>query len=176
MLQTKFSCNIKNLGLSALKRGHIRYYTKGNTNHDITSLDDLVKLESLDNVDPILVQKLINEKTAELNLKNEIRRLKNIQEQRENSVISNRPVRVGDFKRAGIMFMLICSSVYLCWQLLWWNLAYNSKEIEMLDTVTSLENELRELIRTNKTKEKIVTNNYDSQPVNKKPWYSNWWK
>ncbi|SMN21194.1 similar to Saccharomyces cerevisiae YPL099C AIM43 Protein of unknown function [Maudiozyma saulgeensis] len=176
MLQTKFPSSIKKLGLFALRRSHIRYYTIGKTEHDITSLDDLVKLESLDNVDPTLVQKLINEKTTELNLKNEIRRLKTIQEQRENSVTSNRPVRLGDFKRAGIMFMLMCSSVYLCWQLLWWNLAYNSKEVEMLDTVTSLENELHERIEINKIAENELTQESPSRPVQKKSWVSRWWK
>ena len=175
MLSARVSNQIGRLSVYALKHGHIRCYTTTHLNKDITSLEDLANLKSLDDVDPVLVQKLINEKTSELNLKNEIQRLRILQQERENSTGSGRPVKLGDFKRAGIMFLLMSSSVYLCWQLLWWNLAYNDKEIEMLDTVNTLEKELREKIKDNKIIDEPNSQNNIQPSVNTKPWYSKWW-
>ena len=175
MLRTTVSNRIRVLSIYALKHRTIRCYTTIHLNQEITSLEDLAKLKSLDDVDPVLVHKLINEKTSELNLKTEIQRLRTLQEERENSMNSGRPVKLGDFKRAGIMFILMSSSVYLCWQLLWWHLAYNDKEIEMLDTVNSLEKKLREEIKHNEIVSIPKTHESIKTAENTKSWYSKWW-
>lgn len=175
MLRIGISNKITTLSINVLRHGPVRCYSTTHLNQEITSLEDLVKLKSLDDVDPVLVQKLINEKTSELNLKNEIKRLRTLQEERENSMTSGRPVRLTDFKRAGIMFILMSSSVYLGWQLLWWHLAYNDKEIEMLDTVNSLEKKLREEIKHNEIVDTPISQDNTEKFVNTKSWYSKWW-
>ncbi|KAM3162964.1 Inner membrane assembly complex subunit 17 [Lachancea thermotolerans] len=61
--------------LSAVARCHKPYSTS------IKSLEDLAKLKSLDDVDPDLVRKLINERTNELNSQAELAMLKQMQSQ-----------------------------------------------------------------------------------------------
>ena len=162
-------------GRTTLNGSITRLYSTTTTNTEINSLSDLVKLKSLDNVDPALVQKLINEKTTELNLQNEIKRLQMLQSQNEKKNTFAQPVTLSNFKRAGIMFALMSSSVYLCWQLLWWNLSYDSKEKDNLYQVAHLQDELHRLIELNQLEVPSTSDVVGSESPKNRSWISKWW-
>lgn len=106
----------------------------------IRSLEDLTKLKSLDNIDPEIIRKLIDERTSELNTANELDMLKKFS-QEEKSIRDNSLKR---FARPTWVVLLMSSTVYMLWQLAWWKLAYDEKEKELEAEVRELEEELAE--------------------------------
>lgn len=175
MLPFKISRNIVLHPVGISMRFSRRFYFHKNEPLHITSLEGLANLKSLDNVDPVLIQTLINEKTSELNLKNEIRELKSLQEKKEQMITSNNQVKLNSFTRPCWIFFLMSSSVYLFWQLVWWNLAYNEQEVENLERVTELEAKLQKLMLEtndiNKSSDKIL----DNEPASRKISFYKWW-
>lgn len=175
MLSTRILKATSRLGRNQFQSSVIRFYSQTTTNPEINSLDDLVKLKSLDDVDPLIVQKLINEKTTELNIQNEIRRLQMLQKENEKKQTFAQPVTLGNFKRAGIMFVLMSSSVYLTLQLLWWSLSYDVKEKQNLARVTQLQDELHACIEHNQKMLPSNSNISDDESSTRKSWFSKWW-
>ncbi|CCD25081.1 Ina17p NDAI_0E02640 [Naumovozyma dairenensis CBS 421] len=112
---------------------------------EVNSLEDLVKFDSLDDVDPAVIKKLIDEKTQELNLKDELKMLKDFQENEKS--LTNKDIPLKKFWRPFWIFLLLSSSVYLTCHYFWWKYMYEEREIDLQNQVNDLEFKLKELMR-----------------------------
>lgn len=146
-----------------------RRLLSSNARPEIRTLEDLAKLKSLDDIDPRLISQLINEKTNELNTKNELEMLKYLQaEERKTQEVS-----LKKFVRPGWIFLLMASFVYLSLHYIWWKLEYDARELELQEEVKKLENELNDLIEKNEADEK--NGKFESSSaVSRKSWYKFW--
>ncbi|CCE64676.1 hypothetical protein TPHA_0I01720 [Tetrapisispora phaffii CBS 4417] len=136
---------------------------------ELRTLEDLAELKSLDDVDPQLIRKLINEKTSELNMKNEMNFLKQMQIEQDN----NQSVPLKQYNRAIWVFLLMSSSFYLMFHLVWWKLEYNEKELKLKQESEELEHELQSILNEKEEqKSNIIPNNKDV--TKQKPWYKIW--
>lgn len=131
---------------------------------EIESLEDLAKLQSLNDVDPELIKRLINERTSELNTQKELEMLKSFNN--EDQLSKGSPLK--RFTRPLWIFLLMSSTVYLVGHYLWWRLEYEQSELEQIKRIQSLEDELQSVL-----KEQRESGN--PQPAemkqNRKPWY-----
>ncbi|QLG74951.1 hypothetical protein HG535_0H02780 [Zygotorulaspora mrakii] len=140
-------------------------YTKEKQN--VRSLEDLAKLQSLDGVDPELIKKLINERTSELNIKDELEMLKNFN--KEDALSRESPLK--RFTRPLWIFMLMSSTVYLFAHFIWWDLEYDERDIELATQVEKLEEELQTII---KNKSSIPLKRSNDNKTNSVSWYKRW--
>ncbi|CCF58227.1 hypothetical protein KAFR_0E00730 [Kazachstania africana CBS 2517] len=124
----------------------------------IRSLEDLSKLESLDGVGPKLIKRLIEKRTEELNIKNELEVLKKFQNE-EGEV---RKLSLRKFTRPAWILLIMSSTVFLCCKYLWCQLEYNQREQEYQQEVAKLEKELNLLM------------NQENDRENNKKWYRRW--
>lgn len=124
--------------------------------YKISKLEDLNKIENIEDVDPQLIKRLIDEKTDTLNSENELKMMKQLL-QEQNSM---RKATLRPFIRPAWILFLMSSTVYMGWQFYWWYCEYNRKEIELKNEVDTLENELQSLI----------------DHKNTKPWYKRWFR
>ncbi|CAR23623.1 Ina17p [Lachancea thermotolerans CBS 6340] len=148
--------------LSAVARCHKPYSTS------IKSLEDLAKLKSLDDVDPDLVRKLINERTNELNSQAELAMLKQMQSQ-ENQ---QQQQALKKFVRPMWIFLLMSSFFYLTGHYIWWKLEYDEREIELHKQVQALRQELDSAIAAKHSgKEPALSGAGAKKP---KRWYLAW--
>lgn len=168
MIKPKFSI-IRSLSYSAR---HLRPQQR----IEIKTLEDLAKLKSIDDVDPELIRQLINERTNELNIKNELDMLKQFQsEEKQHQEIS-----LSKFVRPMWIFLLMSSFVYLTGHFVWWKLEYDEREIELDKEVQTLEAELSSLMAQKADEEKnnkdltgeTVSSTTSQQPERK--WYRRW--
>ncbi|EJS41443.1 fmp14p [Saccharomyces arboricola H-6] len=135
----------------------------------IKSLEDLVNLNSLDGVDTELIRSLINERTTELNIKNELDMLKKLSEEEERGHES--PAK--KFIRPLWMFILMGSSVYLLLHFTWWKLEHDKRESNLKRKVEALECQLNELIIQDKNHDSSKIND-NAEMTHTKPWYRKW--
>lgn len=133
----------------------------------IKSLEDLAKLESLEDVDPELVKRLINERTNELNIQNELQMLKNLQSQEKQ----HQDVSLRKFVRPAWMFLLMSSLVYLSGHYLWCRLEHDEREEDLKRQVKAMENELFSLIEEKRKDSEIDT---EDQNASTRSWYKRW--
>ncbi|CDO95180.1 unnamed protein product [Kluyveromyces dobzhanskii CBS 2104] len=137
-----------------------------NAHIEIKTLEDLAKLQSLDNVDPKLIGRLINEKTNELNTQNELQMLKQFQVEEQRT----QETSLKKFVRPAWIFLLMGSIVYLSCHYAWWKLDLEEKEIEYNRQVLTLENELASLKKAHGSSELS-----DKSPVGSgRKWYKFW--
>ncbi|SCU87927.1 LAFA_0E09670g1_1 [Lachancea sp. 'fantastica'] len=141
---------------------------------NVKSLEDLAKLDSLDNVDPELVRRLINERTNQLNTQNELEMLKQIQSDEKQQ----QQVALKKFVRPMWIFLLLSSFFYLGGHYVWWKLEYDEREIELHKQVEALRQELDETIKQ-KQNPKPVGNSLSSASSHKnsdgnRKWYYGW--
>ncbi|KAL2708439.1 Mitochondrial protein FMP14 [Kluyveromyces marxianus] len=157
--------------LNSAKRVPFRRYLASyspNTQVEIKTLEDLAKLKSLDDVDPKLISKLINQKTNELNVKNELQMLKRLQQEEQKT--QETPLK--KFVRPAWIFLLMGSIVYLSGHYLWWKLDYEEKELEYIHQVKELESKLNSLREAHQSS---VNNDLPSgNKQNAKRWYKFW--
>ena len=137
-----------------------------NAHIEIRTLEDLAKLQSLDNVDPKLISKLINDKTNELNIKNELQMLKQLQAEEQKT----QETSLKKFVRPAWIFLLMGSIVYLSCHYVWWKLDYEEKELEYTHKVHQLESELAAL---NEAHNSSVSSDKNSKRSSRK-WYKFW--
>ncbi|CAR28912.1 hypothetical protein ZYGR_0U02710 [Zygosaccharomyces rouxii] len=142
---------------------------KSSQGTDIKSLEDLTKLKSLEGVDPELIRKLINERTIELNVQNELEMLKNLNKQEKMS----QEVSLKRFVRPLWVFFLMSSTVYLILHYVWWKLEVVEKEKELQSHVESLEMELDQTLKSQNQNVSSSQNNGNNK-TNDKPWYRKW--
>lgn len=137
-------------------------------NHqNLETLEDLTNLQSLKDVDPELIKRLINERTSELNIRNELEMLKSLDQEDKKS----RESPLKKFIRPLWIFLLMSSSVYLVGHYLWWRLEYDEKELELAQQVKSLEAELNHLLETKDNDSASTRKNGTSE---RRPWYIRW--
>lgn len=110
----------------------------------IKTIEDLSELPDLKDVPPTLITKILNEKTNELNIQNELQLLKNIQREERQLLDEGNPLK--RYFRAGWIFLFLASSVYLTMHSVWWRLAYIERE-EKLEAETKLLEEKMEELR-----------------------------
>ncbi|CAL9738162.1 inner membrane assembly complex subunit 17 [Monosporozyma servazzii] len=110
--------------------------------YKITKLEDLNKIENIEDVDPQLLRKLIEERTDSLNSQNELKMLKELST--EQNMIRKNTLR--PFIRPAWVLFLMSSTVYMGWQFYWWYSEYSRKEVELQREVGSLEAELNTLL------------------------------
>lgn len=136
-----------------------RYMTSGPLYQDykITKLEDLNKVENLEDIDPQLIKKLIDERTDSLNAENELKILKQL-DQKQKLIRKN---TLRPFIRPAWILFIMSSTVYMVWQFYWWHCEYDRKENELQKEINKLEAELQNLL-DNKSKVKKDKN---------KPWY-----
>ncbi|CAI4054390.1 hypothetical protein SUVZ_16G1880 [Saccharomyces uvarum] len=132
----------------------------------IKSLEDLVNLNSLDGVDPELIRSLINERTTELNIKNELDMLKKFCN--EEKTVHESPMK--KFVRPLWMFILMGSSVYLLLHLTWWKLERDERESELKKEVEALESQLNKLIKQDESHK----SDENTELSDAKPWFKKW--
>lgn len=132
---------------------------------DIKTLEDLTKLDSLKDVEPELIKRLIDERTSELNTKNELEMLKNFN--KEEELLRQSPLK--KFTRPFWIFLIMSSTVYLVCHYVWWRLEYEEKEIEYAKRVVALEAELNALL-----KQKVEVSGNVQGSISGKPWYRRW--
>ncbi|QEU61185.1 Ina17 [Kluyveromyces lactis] len=137
-----------------------------NAHIEIRTLEDLAKLQSLDNVDPKLISKLINDKTNELNIKNELQMLKQLQAEEQKT----QETSLKKFVRPAWIFLLMGSIVYLSCHYVWWKLDYEEKELEYTHKVHQLESELAAL---NEAHNSLASSEKNSKGSSRK-WYKFW--
>ncbi|KOG96214.1 Ina17p [Saccharomyces eubayanus] len=135
----------------------------------IKSLEDLVNLNSLDGVDPELIRSLINERTTELNIKNELDMLKKFC--KEEKTVHESPMK--KFVRPLWMFILMSSSVYLLLHLTWWKLERDERESELKQEVEALESQLNKLINQDKN-HNSSKDDENTELSDAKPWFKKW--
>ncbi|CUS23945.1 LAQU0S12e03576g1_1 [Lachancea quebecensis] len=148
--------------LSAITRCYKPYSTS------IKSLEDLAKLKSLDDVDPDLVRKLINERTDELNSQAELAMLKQMQSQ-ENQ---QQQQALKKFVRPMWIFLLMSSFFYLTGHYIWWRLEYDEREIELHKQVQALREELDSTIAAKHSEAEPALPREDLKKPKK--WYLAW--
>lgn len=132
---------------------------------EIQTLEDLTKLDSLKGVEPEFIKRLIDERTSELNTKNELEMLRKFD--REEQLLRQSPLR--RFTRPFWIFLIMSSTVYLACHYVWWRLEYEEKEIEYARRVEELEAELNALL--------AQTDEGDRQEEEKppvRPWFRRW--
>ncbi|EDO18610.1 hypothetical protein Kpol_1048p41 [Vanderwaltozyma polyspora DSM 70294] len=151
---------VPNIGLRYLRSGIV---TRSN---EIKTLEDLSKLKNLDDVDPELIRKLINERTSELNIQNEMEMLKHIQ----NEERKTQDIPIKRFIRPTWMFLLMSSTFYLLGHYIWWKLEYDEVEKELDRQVTALEEELHNLIEEHR----VHGENEAIKNKKHKHWYKFW--
>ncbi|QLL30864.1 hypothetical protein HG536_0A06790 [Torulaspora globosa] len=132
---------------------------------DIQTLEDLTKLDSLKGVEPELIKRLIDERTSELNTKNELEMLRKFD--REEQLLRQSPLR--RFTRPFWIFLVMSSTVYLACHYVWWRLEYEEKEIDYARRVEELETELNALLA--QKDEEIGQEREDSCA---RPWFRRW--
>lgn len=132
---------------------------------EIQTLEDLTKLESLKDVDPELIKRLIDERTSELNTKNELEMLKKFD--REEQLLRQSPLK--KFTRPFWIFLIMSSTVYLVCHYVWWRLEYEEKEIVYAKRVDELEAELNALLVQTNDEPGLGKKN----PSNKS-WFKRW--
>lgn len=132
---------------------------------NIKTLEDLTKLKSLNDVDPELIKRLINERTSELSTKNELEMLKNFD--KEEQMLRQSSLK--KFTRPFWIFLLMSSTVYLGYHYIWWKLEYEEKEIAYSRQVKELETELNTLL----AQRERAGSSTSSDSV-KRPWYKHW--
>ncbi|SCU84784.1 LADA_0D03774g1_1 [Lachancea dasiensis] len=140
---------------------------------DIESLEELAKLKSLDDVDPELVRRLINERTDQLNTQNELDMLKQIQSQEKQQ----QQMALQKFVRPMWIFLLMSSFVYLGGHWIWWKLEYDEREIELDKEVQALRKELDEAIEQRNSMPDAVQNSTHLQQERSqksRKWYLAW--
>lgn len=140
---------------------------KSSQHTDIKSLEDLSKLKSLDDVDPELIRKLINERTVELNAQNELEMLKNLSKQEKMS----QEVSLKRFVRPLWVFFLMSSTVYLLLHYIWWNLEVVEREKELQACIESLETELDQALKSQSQNSSSLQKDENN---NSRPWYRRW--
>ncbi|CAI4053265.1 hypothetical protein SKDZ_16G1740 [Saccharomyces kudriavzevii ZP591] len=158
-----------NIGIACYHRSLLSQQqtsTPASPRKEIKSLEDLADLNSLDGVDTELIRNLINERTTELNIKNELNMLRKFSAEEELGHES--PMK--KFVRPLWMFILMGSSVYLLLHYTWWKLEYDERENELKKEVEILECQLNELISQDKNRDSGRSND-DSESGNAKPWY-----
>lgn len=109
---------------------------------EIKCLEDLTKLKSLEGVDPELIRKLINERTSELIVQNELDMLKKLNKEEKMS----QEVSLKRFARPLWVFFLMSSTVYLILHYTWWRLEIVEREKELQQVVRKLEVELDQVM------------------------------
>lgn len=145
----------------------LRHYHEDGSK-DIKTLEDLVKLKSLDGVDPELIKNLIYERTKEMDVKNELDMLKKFTKEEKSTHDS--PLK--KFTRPLWVVLLMSSSVYLGCHYLWWRLEYVEREKELMEQVETLENELNTLLATKPNQLELeAQSDPKSQPFYKR-WFS----
>lgn len=123
----------------------------------ITKLEHLNKVDNLEDIDLQLIKKLIDEKTDSLNAENELKMLKQLdQEQRMIRKNTLKP-----FIRPAWILFLMSSTVYMGWQFYWWYCEYNRREDELQQEINSLEEQLQKLLDAKSNMKEDVT----------QPWY-----
>ncbi|GCF01239.1 mitochondrial protein FMP14 [Zygosaccharomyces mellis] len=142
---------------------------KSSQHADIKSLEDLTKLKSLESVDPELIRKLINERTVELNVQNELEMLKNLNRQEKMS----QEVSLKRFIRPLWVFFLMSSTVYLILHYIWWKLEVIEKEKELRSYVESLEMELDQTLES-QNRSTVGSQSNGNNKIHDKPWYRRW--
>ncbi|CCE89855.1 Ina17p TDEL_0A05230 [Torulaspora delbrueckii] len=152
--------------LRATQRIVIRSIANDANRQEIRTLEDLSKLKSLNDVDPELIKKLINERTSELNTKNELDMLKGFEE--EEKKLRQSPLK--RFTRPLWIFLLMSSTVYLICHYVWWRLEYEEKEIAYSHRVGELEAELRDLLAHKSEGEDTILR----ENTRNRPWYKRW--
>lgn len=151
-----------------VKRALGRRLLSAKSQPQIKTLEDLAKLKSLDDVDPKLISRLINQKTNELNTQNELQMLKDLQA----AEMSSQEASLKKFVRPGWIFLLMASIVYLSCHYVWWKLEYEERETEFQKTVTFLERELDELKVMHESN--LLINSSSKSSSNEKRWYKFW--
>lgn len=138
-------------------------------NHqNLEKLEDLTNLESLKDVDPELIKKLINERTSELNIRNELEMLKSLDQEDKSS----RESPLKKFIRPLWVFLLMSSSVYLTGHYLWWRLEYSEKELELAQQVKSLEAKLNHILESKDDDSASSHKKGNGSEI--RPWYVRW--
>ncbi|CEP61874.1 Ina17p LALA0_S04e02652g [Lachancea lanzarotensis] len=168
MLQARTWC------VKALRIQSRRLNTTNVTN--IKSLEDLARLGSLDNVDPELVRRLINERTNQLNTQNELDMLKQIQadEKQQQQVVLKK------FVRPMWIVLLLSSFFYLGGHYIWWKLEYDEREIELHKQVQALQQELDEAVKQRQNPVAVEESSSsssvlsDNKSHNGRKWYYGW--
>ncbi|SCV03004.1 LAME_0H06942g1_1 [Lachancea meyersii CBS 8951] len=134
---------VRTWGARALRVSPRRFKTYAT---NVQSLEDLAKLNSLDDVDPELVRRLINERTNQLNTQNELDMLKQMQTEEKQG----QQMALKKFVRPMWIFLLMSSFFYLGGHYIWWKLEYDEREIELNKQVQDLRMELDEAIELKK--------------------------
>ncbi|SCU94755.1 LANO_0E07998g1_1 [Lachancea nothofagi CBS 11611] len=137
---------------------------------NVKSLEDLAKLKSLDDVDPELVRRLINERTDQLNTQGELDMLKQIQSEEKQQ----RQVTLKKFVRPMWIFLLMSSFFYLAGHYVWWRLEYDEREIELHKQVQALQQELDEVIANKDSMLASTSNDSAGGSKKLKKWYFAW--
>ncbi|KAH3902233.1 uncharacterized protein SCODWIG_03829 [Saccharomycodes ludwigii] len=110
------------------------------------NLEELAKMDNIDNIPPEVIRKLLIEKTEQLNLQNEVKMLKELTKQEEFSRNSNFSTIKAKYARPFWNFLLLSSFVYLFYHYLWLKLEYEEREKELHLEATNIENQLAQLI------------------------------
>lgn len=151
-------------GANTVRVAPLSYSRVRNVQHpQINSLEDLTKLKSLEGVDPELIRKLINERTSELNVQNELDMLKRLSKEEQNS----QEISLKRFVRPLWMFFLMSSTVYLILHYVWWRLEIVERAQELQNVVQSLEVELDQVMKSQQPSPVIQE---DTSKENR-PWY-----
>ncbi len=116
--------------------------------YKITKLEDLNKIENIEDIDPQLLKRLIDERTDTLNSENELKMLKELTEEQNNI----RKTTLRPFIRPAWVLFLMSSTVYMGWQFYWWYCETHRKEAELKSEVDTLETELDTLLDEKKNK------------------------
>lgn len=133
----------------------------------IKSLEDLAELKSLDDVDPELVRRLINERTNQLNTENELAMIKQMQSAEKQ----HQQTSLSKFVRPAWIFLLMSSFFYLTGHYIWWRLEYDEREIELQKEVEQLSQELDAAIASNNASS---TQPAAQEPKKSKKWFLSW--
>lgn len=143
---------------------------RASQHQNIRSLEDLTKLKSLEDVDPELIKKLINERTIELNAQNELEMLKNLSKQEKMS----QEISLKRFVRPLWVFFLMSSTVYLILHYIWWRLEVVEKEKELQSYVKNLELELSQTLKSQNHNALSLKNSNNNDVPSDRPWYRRW--
>ncbi|QLQ81532.1 hypothetical protein HG537_0F02930 [Torulaspora globosa] len=142
----------------------LSFSTMNTVRKEIQTLEDLTKLDSLKDIEPELIKRLIDERTSELNTKNELEMLKKFD--KEEQLLRQSPLR--RFTRPLWIFLIMSSTVYLVCHYVWWRLEYEEKEIDYARRVEELEVELKSLMAQTDGPSQEKDQHGD------KPWFRRW--
>lgn len=125
--------------------------------YKITKLEHLNKIDNLEDIDPRLIKKLIDERTDLLNAENELKMLKQLDQ--EQRIIRRDTLK--PFIRPTWILFLMSSTVYMGWQFYWWYCEYDRREDELQKEINNLEEQLQQLLDAKS----------GLKAVEKQPWY-----